>query len=191
VNYAVYVCSQIFTPNVTDLTIMNLVGDDYSRFYDLLRSNMPLVKVLTLYNIEFVPGPRPSSSVVKWLQSMPLLTYFRIGNIKPQFLELFLYNYKTMRSLAEVQTPSAHIPCPKLAFLEFDAVQPDDIARWVRIRKQLGYPLRKIYLSVHIANLVAEAHYQRLAAALDVVGGVQVLPQGCRPVEEEMILNME
>lgn len=190
-SYAVYICSQIFAPNVSDLTIMNLVGDDYSGLYDLLRSKMPLVKILTLYNVEFFPGPRSSISVIKWLQSMPLLTYFRITNIKPQFLELFLYNYKTMKSLAEAQMPSGHIPCPKLAFLEVSAVRPDDIARWAHIRKQLGSPLRKIYLSIPIANSVTEEQYQRLAAALDVVGGVQVLPQDCMTVEHtELSLDM-
>lgn len=183
-NYAIYVCSQIFVPNVLDLTLMNLVGEDYSRLYDLLRSNMPLVKILTLYNIDFVPGPRSSISIIKWLESMPLVTYFRIGNVKPQFLELFLYNHKTMRSLAEGQTSSPHISCPKLAFLEFEAVQTDVITRWARIRKQLGSPLRKIYLSISAANQVVEEKYQQLAAALDNGGTIQVLSPGCRPVEE-------
>lgn len=185
-SYAVYVCAQIFAPNVVDLTLMNLVGEDYSRLYDLLRSNMPLVKILTLYNIGFVAGPRSSSSVIKWLQSMPLLTYFRIGNVKPRFLELFFYNYKTMRSLAtaEGQVPPIHILCPKLAFLEFDAVQTDVIARWARTRRLIGSPLQKIYLSVSIANQTSEEQYQQLAAALDSVGVIQVLSPGCRPVEE-------
>ena len=183
-NYATYICSQIFAPNVLDLTMMNLVGEDYSRLYDLLRSNMPRIKILTLYNIDFFPGPRSSISVIKWLQSMPLLTYFRIGNVKPQFLELFLYNYKTMRSLAEAQAPSGHIPCPNLAFLEFESVQTDVIARWARIRRQLGSPLRKIYFSAPVANQVTEEQYGRLVAGLDSVGAIQVLSPGSRPVEE-------
>jgi F-box-like len=183
-SYALYVCSQIFVPNVLDLTLMNFVGEDYSKLYELLKSNMPLVKILTLYNIDFTPGPRSSISIIKWLESMPLITYFRIGNVKPQFLELFLYNYKTMRSLAEAQTSSPHIPCPKLAFLEFEAVQTNVIIRWAHIRKQLGSPLRKIYLSVTAANQVGAEQYQRLAAALDSGGTIQVLTPGCRPVEE-------
>jgi len=183
-HYATYVCAQIFAPNVLDLTLMNFVGEDYSRLYDLLRSNMPLIRILTLYNIDFVPGPRASISIIKWLQSMPLLTYFRIGNIRTQFLELFLYNFKTMRSLAQAQGPSGYIPCPKLAFLEFEAVQTDVIARWARIRRQLGSPLRKIYLSIPVAGQVMEEQYQQLAAALDGVGVIQVLPPGSRPVEE-------
>jgi len=184
-NYAIYVCSQIFVPNVLDLTLMNFVGEDYSRLYDILRSNMPLIKILTLYNIDFVPGPRSSISIIKWLESMPLVTYFRIGNVKPQFLELFFYNYKTMRSLAEGQSSSPHIiPCPKLAFLEFEAVHTDVIIRWAHIRKRLGSPLRKIYLSITAANQVVEDQYQRLAAALDSGGAIQILTPGSRPVEE-------
>lgn len=150
---------------------------------------MPLVKILTLYNIDFVPGPRSSISIIKWLESMPLVTYFRIGNVKPQFLELFLYNHKTMRSLADAQTPSPHVPCPTLAFLEFEAVLIDVVTRWARIRKQLGSPLRKIYFSVSTANQVTEEQYQRLAAALDTGGTIQVLSPGSRPVEEMNLSN--
>ncbi|KAF8807854.1 hypothetical protein BYT27DRAFT_6591326 [Phlegmacium glaucopus] len=185
VRYATYVCGQIFAPNVRDLMLMNFVGEDYSSLYDLLGSNMPKIKILALFSIDFVPGPRSSVSVIKWLHSMPLLTYFRIGNVRPQFLELFLYNCTTMRSLAEAQEPSGCIPCPKLAFFEVDGVQINVIARWARIRRQLGSPLQKLYLSADVAKQLGQYQQQQLVTAMGSVGTIRVLAWGNRPVEEE------
>ncbi|KAF8812063.1 hypothetical protein BYT27DRAFT_7208016 [Phlegmacium glaucopus] len=170
--YATYVCAQIFAPNVLKLRLRNLFGEDYSMLYDLLRSNMPKIKILWLHNIGFVPGPRSSISVIGWLQSMPLLTLFRIGNVKPQFLEFFLYIGKK-----PAQEPSRCILCPKLAFLEVDVAQTDVIARWTHIRRQLGSPLQKIYLSADVAK--------QFAGASGGVGIICVLTPGNRPVEEE------
>jgi hypothetical protein len=183
--YALYVCSQISTPNVLGLAMKNFVGEDYCRLYDILRSSMPLIKLLKLYNILFVPNAQSAISVIRWLESMPQLTYFCIGDMIPEYLELFLYDYKTMKSLTDGQTPSANIPCPNLVFLETDALHIDAIIRWAHIRKHLGCPLRKIFFPKSFeANMIGQEQYRQLAAALDNGGTIQILSPGIRPVEE-------
>ncbi|KAF8812070.1 hypothetical protein BYT27DRAFT_6431952 [Phlegmacium glaucopus] len=187
VQHATDVCAQIFAPNVVYLTLTNLAGEDYWRLYDRLRSNMPKIKVLALHNFDFVPGPRLSMSIFNWLQSMPLLTFLRIGTVKSQFLELFLHNCQTMSSLAEPQEPSEHIPCPKLAFLDVVEIGAqngiDVIARWACIRRQLGYPLQNLYLSADIAKQLGQYQRRQLAAALGSVDAICVVPVGNRPME--------
>lgn len=74
---------------------------------------MPLVKILTLRNIVFVRDFHWAVSIMKWLQSMPQIAYFRTENMIPQILEL-LYDHETMKPLAGGQTPSEHILCPKI-----------------------------------------------------------------------------
>lgn len=189
VTYAVYVCSQIFAPNIVDLSLINFVEGDYSMFYDFIRSNMPLVKILYLHNVEFIPSSRTAISILKWLQSMPLLTYFHISHMKPEFLELFLYNSKTLKSLAISEEQTPEIPCPKLAFFQYEGMKTDPIIRWSHIRAQFGSPLRKIYIPVAFANQVSKEQYACLRATVRGVGGVQVLPSGFRPVEELYLLR--
>ena len=194
--YALYVCSLLSTPNVLDLTMINFVGD-YSKLYDALRSTMPLVRILTFYNIDFVPTYPRANSMVKWLQSMPQVAYFRIGAVKPQILEHFLYDPKTQSPLDE-QTPELKaqipeeqtIPCPKLAFLEVnDNDQIEMIIRWAHVRKHFGSPLRKVYLNPSVGNKITPEQTQRLGAVLGSGGMIQILSYGKTSVEEEILMN--
>ncbi|KAF8167607.1 hypothetical protein B0H34DRAFT_23864 [Crassisporium funariophilum] len=183
-SYGIFIFSQMSVPNVVDLTLMNLVGEDYGPLYDLMRSNLPSTKVLTLFNADLVANPQSAISIIRWLQSMPLVTYLRVGNVKKQFLDLFLMSSINPHSLEAKAEPTKYITCPNLAYLEFQAVEPDIISRFADIRGKLGGPLRKIYMSVATASRVTQEQHQRLAAALGKDGTVQILGPGGRPVEE-------
>jgi F-box-like len=121
--FALYLCSHLSTPNVLDLTMIRFCGEeDYSKLYEALTSTMPLVRILTFYNIDFIPTRERANIMIKWLQSMPQVTYFRIGIVKPPVLDLFLHNPKTMGPLAlhwqvdetpDGQTPDGQTPEPE------------------------------------------------------------------------------
>lgn len=205
--FALYLCSHLSTPNVLDFTMMRFCGEDYSKLYEALTATMPLVRILTFYSIEFVPTRQWANIMIKWLQSMPQVTYFRIGTLKPPILDLFLYNLKTMGQLdetdeqtpePEAQTPEENtleeqtIACPKLAFLEleFDNIdQIEMIIKWARIRKHFGSPIRKVYLKHSLADKITVEQSQRLGAVLDRGGTIKVLNPGTRSVEEQMLMN--
>jgi hypothetical protein len=191
--YALYVRSLLSTPNVLDLTLLNLTGEDFSNLYDALRSTMPLIRILSFDNIDFVPTRPRANSIIKWLQSMPQVTYFRIGFINPQILELFLFNPKTMAPLVVEQTPEAPtpeqqtIPCPKLAFLEVvNSDHIETIIRWARVRKHFGSPLQKVYVR---GQTIPFEQSQRLGAMLGSGGTIQYISHGFTAVEEKILMD--
>ena len=201
-NHALYICSLLSTPNVSNLTMVNFTGGDYSTLYDALRSTMPLVTILTFYRIDFFPTNQWMNSIIRWLQSMPQVTYFRFGNVKPQILEVFLYdpNYNSQGSLIDEQTPEEQpktpqeqtIPCPKLAFLDIaddDADQIEVIIRWVHTRKHLGSPLRRIYLKPSLANRMTVEQFQRLAAGLGSGGKLCLRNPRTTTGDENLLMN--
>jgi len=53
--YAMYLFAQFNAPNVNDLTLMNLCGEDYLPLFLQLTSAFPKVKLLTAYSIQFDP----------------------------------------------------------------------------------------------------------------------------------------
>ncbi|KAJ7786479.1 hypothetical protein B0H16DRAFT_1490613, partial [Mycena metata] len=67
-------------PNVNDLTLMNLCGDDYLPLFLQLTSAFPKVRLLTAYSVQFNSSPLGLASMTRWLDSMPLLAYLRVAN---------------------------------------------------------------------------------------------------------------
>ena len=216
--FALYLCSHLSTPNVLDLTMIRFCGEeDYSKLYEALTSTMPLVRILTFYYIDFLPTRKRANIMIKWLQSMPQVTYFRIGTVKPPVLDLFLHDPKTGPLLWETptdgQTPELDaqqtseaqtleeqtsedsqqtIACPKLAYLEleFDDIEQFElIIRWARIRRQFGSPIRKVYLKHSLATKITLEQSQRLGAALESGGTINFLIPGSKSVEEQMLMD--
>ena len=201
--FALYLCSHLSTPNVLDLTMIRFCGEDYSDLYEALTSTMPLVRILTFYNVDFVPTPQRANIIIKWLRSMPQVTYFRIGTVKPQILDLFLHGLldealdgqtpELEAQTTEARTPEEQtIACPKLAFLELEWDNIDQIEmiiRWARIRKQFGSPIRKVYLKPSLANKITLEQSQQLGEVLDSGGAISFLNPGTKSVEEQMLMN--
>lgn len=191
--FALYVSSHLSTPNVRDLTLLNLGGDDYSELFDAMRSTMPSVRILTFCNIDFLPD-RQKRSIIKWLQYMPQVTYLRIRSVKLPILESFLYDPKTMGPPVDEKTPEQtleeqSVPCPKLTILEVaDNENIEIIIRWAQIRKQLGFPLQKVYFR---ARPIPYDQSQRLYAALGSGSTVHILNPGTTAVDEVNALMNE
>ena len=105
--------------------------------------------------------------------------------IKPQVLYHFLYPHNQpldeQTPEAQTQTPEEQTtPCPKLAFLEiidnYDEIDPEMIATWARIRKHLGSPLRKLYLSLpSLIDKFTLRQTERLKLALGSRGRIRTL----------------
>ena len=188
--FALYIRSILSTPNILDFTMIRFGDEDYSKLYEAMTSTMPLVRILTFYHTDFDPTPQRASVMIKWLQSMPQITYLRIGTVTltPAVFDLFLHDPKTMGSLDEAT--NGEIVCPKLAFieLEFENIEMIEmIIRWARIRKQMGSPIRKVYLRPNLAHNITPELSQRLAAVLG--NGISYIIPGTKSEEEKMLMN--
>ncbi|KAJ6466886.1 hypothetical protein C8R45DRAFT_1020405 [Mycena sanguinolenta] len=86
---AMFLFSQISAPNVNDLTLMNLCGEDYLSVFCQITPAFPKVRLLTTYSIEFDVSPVGLGSMTRWLDSMPLLAYLKVANVANPFFGLF------------------------------------------------------------------------------------------------------
>ncbi|RDB28915.1 hypothetical protein Hypma_015818 [Hypsizygus marmoreus] len=184
VHYAHYILSQFSAPNVRDLTLMNFGGEDYSPLFAMMTSRFPEVRLLTIYSVGIVSSVASGRTIVKWLESMPLVSYLRIANIKKLFLDLFLYDPHTFQHVHQPQSTPRRIVCPQLSILECQALEPDMVTSWGISRRQLGVPLSKIYLTQDMANKITREQH----IALCEVANLYILDIGGKAVEEDALV---
>ncbi|GLB35878.1 putative F-box-like [Lyophyllum shimeji] len=151
VQYAEYVLSHFTAPRLLDLTLVNLVGEDYSPVLRMLTGRFPEVKLLTLYACELVPTTASVLTTHRWLESLPLLTYLRLSSLPPLFLNLFIYDVHAARlpnpeeHLTPEQLRPNQILCPKLSIIEAQPSLLSQLIPWIPKRANLGVPIRKVY----------------------------------------------
>ncbi|KAJ7361537.1 hypothetical protein DFH08DRAFT_377136 [Mycena albidolilacea] len=172
--YVMFLFSQFSAPDVNDLTLMNLCGDNYLPLFLQLTSAFTKVRLLTCYSIQFDVRPPGLVSMTCWLDSMPLLTYLRVANVANQFFRLFFRP-------TDIKTPV----CPHLIYMDCRSIQPSILAKWAKDRADYGTPLRKIYVS---EDLVKELRSEKSQLeALKSLCVLACLPRGATTPEEEML----
>ncbi|KAJ7726418.1 hypothetical protein B0H16DRAFT_1384018, partial [Mycena metata] len=67
--------SQFTAPNVNDLILMNVCGDNYLPLFVQITGAFPKVQLLTTYSIQFSSTPEALSTMTRWLDSMPFLAH--------------------------------------------------------------------------------------------------------------------
>jgi hypothetical protein len=184
-HYGMYVLSQISALHVRDFVMINMTGEDYSPLFALITSHFPEVRLLTIYSVEIVNSPRGKRTMVKWLESLPLLSYLRIANVNRDFLEMFLHNPRQYEEPPVPQIHSRHILCPKLSILECQAVDADLIAAWGGARKSIGAPLRKIYMTNDMATKTSAEQRSALRAVCELY----IAERGMKTPEEDEVLR--
>jgi hypothetical protein len=184
-HYASYVLSHILAPNVRDLTLMNFVGEDYTPVVAQITSRFPEVRILTVYSVELLDSAQTTRSLVKWLESMPLLTYLRIAQVKQVFLDAFLRDPYTFRLVSEQASAAGQSLCPNISILECQAVDPKIIYSWGRSRTSIGAPLKKIYITKDVASQITHEDQMKLST----IAGLFVLEFGGKAPEEDEILK--
>ncbi|KAJ7601728.1 hypothetical protein DFH06DRAFT_1024979 [Mycena polygramma] len=162
--------SQFSAPNVDDLTLLNLCGDDYLPVLIKITSAFPKVRLLTAYSLQFDVSPTGCDSMRRWLESMPLLTYLRIANVANMFFASFLQPH--------VATP---VIAPRLAFVDCQLVEPSILVQWAKDRHRLGAPLSKIYVS---EELEARFRKEQISIPTTLCPLIK-LPRGVTTPEEE------
>ncbi|KAJ7361583.1 hypothetical protein DFH08DRAFT_768630 [Mycena albidolilacea] len=174
VEYAMFLFSQFSAPDVNDLTLMNLCGDDYLSLFLQLTSAFTKVRLLTCYSIQFDVSPPGLTSMTRWLDSMPLLTYLRVANVANQFFGIFFRP-------TDIKTPV----CPHLVVVDCQSIEPSILVQWTKDRHNYGTPLRKIYVSEELAKGLASEKGQ--IEALRSLCVLACLPRGATTPEEEAL----
>jgi hypothetical protein len=183
--YASYVLSHISAPHVRDLTLMNLVGEDYTPVVAQITTRFADVRLLTVYSVELFDSAHTNRILVKWLESMPQLTYLRIARVKQVFLDAFLRDHNTFELVTEQTSSLGQCLCPNISILECQAVDPKVIYSWGDRRRSIGASLKKIYITRDIASKIT----QEDQAMLNTLGGLFVLELGGKAPEEDEILK--
>ncbi|KAF8078908.1 hypothetical protein FPV67DRAFT_1404088 [Lyophyllum atratum] len=190
-HYAHYVLSQFTAPHLRDLTLINLGGEDYSPLFQLLTGRYPELKLMTFYSIELPQIMASVTAVIKWLETLPLLTYLRLSSVPKIFLGLFIYDPRTRQYWTPKQTL-----CPKLSIIEAQSSVLDQLLGWIPARAKLGAPVSKIYAVLESKPIGFEATdhtrlqertFQDLCARLNQLAPVFLMPAGSQSAEEEVL----
>ncbi|KAJ6523571.1 hypothetical protein B0H19DRAFT_1386376 [Mycena capillaripes] len=170
--YAMFLFSQFSAPGVNDLTLMNLCGDDYLPLFLQLTLAFPKVRLLTAYSIQFDASPVGLSSMTRWLDSMPMLTYLRVANVANQFFGLFFRPQ-------DIKTPVA----PRLTFLDVQSIEPHIVVQWAKDRHRFGTPLSGVYISPELAARLEKEQIVTLTGLCTLAK----LPRGATTPEEKAL----
>ncbi|KAE9398464.1 hypothetical protein BT96DRAFT_920800 [Gymnopus androsaceus JB14] len=207
------IVSHFTAPHVRDLTIMNFKGDNYDPFYSFMTGRFPEIKLLTLYTTNCPPPMLPV--MIKWLDSMPLLTYARMAALEYDILQAFIFDPDTMKlhpalghdvrikfqifenfvfddataPLPEVLADENRLPrvvCPRLNILEVQNIMPNIFTEFVGARKMCGVPVRKTYMS---KGMVTEFNDHQMSYVRAHVPELMIVDIGAKTQEEEELLN--
>jgi hypothetical protein len=206
------IVSHFTAPHVRDLTIMNFKGENYGPFYSFMTGRFREIRLLTLYTTTCPPVILPA--MIKWLDSMPLLTYARLAALENDLLQAFLFDPDTMKpyhSLApqmrqsfamveDLDLDSATAPTanaddkdrkarlinPRLNILEVQNIDPEVFAKFIGARKVCGTPVRKTYMSRQMVATFPDIFLTYVKAH---VADLMIVDIGAKTQEEEELLN--
>lgn len=189
IQYCSHVVSTFTAPNLRDLTLMNLVGEDYSPFLTQLTAAYPKVKLLTVYSVQVRQDNVGEAVTRQWLDSMPDLCYLRIANTYRSFMAAFFRPppAPTGKPSSPSSPASTRAINPKLDVIDVQHIDPQLIVMWANLRAKMGVPLRKLYASKEMLEKLDPEHRDELIA---LGCKLFVLPPGATTVEEDEISGM-
>ncbi|OAX43018.1 hypothetical protein K503DRAFT_732428 [Rhizopogon vinicolor AM-OR11-026] len=189
--YSCYVFSQFKAPNVRDLTLMNLTGDDYAPMIILITGRFRELQLLTLYTVNVNPTEVGKKAMVRFLYAIPSLNYLRIASMKWHVIEIFNEDPQAHglgRDSASQSLPENRLVlCPRLQTIEFQQMSGKNIAEWAVKRKELGAPLKRAYVNSPYVSKVTAAE----ADMIQKVVGLYIAPLGSTTPEERELATRD
>ncbi|KAG6814123.1 hypothetical protein H0H92_002118 [Tricholoma furcatifolium] len=182
--YARHVLTHFTAPNLLDLTFINFTGEDYSPLYESLIDRFPKIKLLTMYSVA-LNTRKPA--VVKWLASMPQLTYLRVASLPLSFFELLLSDPRTVIAPQEEHQPPPIIFAPKLTVVESHPSVVVSLVKFATERLAMGVPLQRVYVTRMDENRENE-ELRKACTELTKITSVLYMANGTRTPEEEAIM---
>jgi len=189
--YSCYVLSQFKACNVRDLTLMNLIGEDYAPMIIGITGRFKQLRLLTLYTVKIDPTEMSKKAMVRFLYAMPYLSYLRVASMKWHVMETFNEDprdYGLGRDTATHTFPETRVVlCPRLQTIEFQQMSGKNIAQWATKRKELGAPLTRAYVNSPYVGQVTAAE----ATMIQKVVGLYIAPLGSTTPEEKELATCD
>jgi F-box-like len=158
VTSAIYYAKIIHAPNVRELTLLNLGGEDHTQLFNVLTGKFPELLILTLHRMNIRTTAENGRTMVQWFLSIPKIKFMRVAATKADMFSLFVVdgrlhirsdiplNLTTEYRAAILANGSPIILCPELDAVEVQLVNIDSVVKFVHDRKTLGVPLRKLFI---------------------------------------------
>ena len=158
VTYAISYAGIIHAPNVREITLLNLVGEDHTKLFKVLTGRFPELLILSLFGVKIRKGAENARTIVQWLLSIPKLKFMRMAAMETDMFDLFYLDGRfhirddiPLKPTPEVKQAiqangSPIILCPELEAIEAQQINVDSVVRFVSDRKKLEVPLRKLYI---------------------------------------------
>jgi hypothetical protein len=158
VTYAIYYAGIIHAPNVREITLLNLVGEDHTQLLKVLTGKFPELLILTLFGVKIRKAAESARTIVQWLLSIPKLKFMRVAGMEAILLDLFYVDGRfhirddiplmppVEVAKAILVTGSPITLCPELEAIEAQQININSVVRFVANRKELEVPLRKLYI---------------------------------------------
>lgn len=126
----------------------NLVGDDYTKLFNVLGGRFPCVQVLSLLNVELRDEPLNRDIITKFLAGMIDLSYLRVAGDKLKYVfDALLDDARRLDPKNSAGDGPRVVVCSKMQYLEFRGCDIKDVIRLGKFRRRLNVPLLKIYVN--------------------------------------------
>lgn len=198
VTTAIFYVKIIHAPNVREMTLLNLMGEDHTMLFKVLTGRFPELLMLTLHAVHIRRFAENGRIMVQWFLSIPKIKFMRVASMKVDILELLYVdgrlhisndiplNPDTKDRDAIMANGSPIILCRELEAVEVQQICIHSVIKFVHDRKKLGIPLRKLYVHHNWwANMAPEekATIQKLNE-LDFLN--TTTPMSLTPTEESI-----
>lgn len=158
VTYAIFCAGIIHAPNVREITLLNLVGEDHTQLLKVLTGKFPELLILTLFGVNIRNSAENGRIIVQWLLSIPKIKFMRVAGMETDLLDLFYVDGRfhigdDIPLMPPIEVTEAILAngspitiCPELEGIEAQQIDINSVVRFVANRKKLEVPLRKLYI---------------------------------------------
>jgi hypothetical protein len=205
ISYAVFCAEILHCPNVRELIILNIVGEDHAPLLKALTGKLPELLILTLYCVNIEMSAINERIVTQWLLSIPKIKFMRVAEgMKPPVLDHFFVDgrlhirddiplvLKPEEKEAILAEGSRITLCPELEAIEVQHVDMESVVHFVFGRRRYGVSLRKLYIHHNwLQNMKPEekAMLEKQNYAHNFVD--VTVPMSLTPVEEAIWMHVK
>ena len=159
--YAEFITALFESPFLRRLSLDTLDGGDYTPLLRLMTNAFPMLTVLTIRHLEMSDTKETEDVIWEWLCSMPKLKFLKISRVTDRFFGALLRHPQLMSGCIGGGTDMQPV-CPVLKDVEFVDNNFQMASRLLDSRRELGVPLRHVFVSTDNATSGELEHYQNL-----------------------------
>jgi hypothetical protein len=158
VTYAIFYAGIIHAPNVREITLLNIVGEDHTQLFKVLTGKFPELLIIAIFGLKIRKAAENARIMVQWLLSIPKVKFMRMAGMKADMLDLLCFDGRFHIRNDTPLVPTAEVVqavladgspmnlCPELEAIEVQQVNIESVVKFVSDRMKLEVPLRKLYI---------------------------------------------